>query len=48
MPRFHLHQHTGNKVIRNEEGIDLASLDDAIGEAAQAARDDHGRPAAQG
>jgi hypothetical protein len=39
MPRYHLHQHTGGKVIPDEEGVDLASLDDAIGEAAQAARE---------
>jgi hypothetical protein len=39
MPRFHLHQHRDNGVILDEEGGEYRSLEDAIGEAAQAARE---------
>jgi hypothetical protein len=39
MPHFHLHQHKNGEVILDEEGASYPTLDDAVGDAAQSARE---------
>jgi hypothetical protein len=39
MARFHLHQHRDGSVLLDDEGGEYAFLEDAIGDAAQSARE---------
>jgi hypothetical protein len=39
MPRFHLHQHRDGAVVVDDEGGEYASLEDAVEDAAQSARE---------
>jgi hypothetical protein len=39
MPRFHLHQYRDGAVVVDEEGGEYACLEDALGDAAQSARE---------